>query len=193
MGGLAVGGLLVGGPMVCGAHRRAPLAVAFEHVLTECGHGGGDAAIGAHGPTHRDGGLGMLGGLRDGSACNSFAVLLPLWGAIGGTCGFGALSSVGEVDALLGAARRVAGGGGHVLLTLACCGRGCVSSGFAPLGGGAGPGRLVLECCCGCAFVFYTVYHVGPRSQNCGAEPRRNKQAPYRSPQPKLWRRTEAK
>ena len=40
---------MVGGPVVRSAHRWAPPAVAFEHVLTECGHGGGDAAVGAHG------------------------------------------------------------------------------------------------------------------------------------------------
>ena len=31
------------------------------------------------------------------------------------------------------------------------------------------------QCCCRRTFVFYTIYHAGPRSQNCGAEPRRNK------------------
>ena len=81
------GELLVGGFLVGGVHRRVPPAAAFEHVLTECGYGGGDAAIGTHGPTHWDGGLGMLGGLRDESVCNSFAVLLPLQGVIGGRAG----------------------------------------------------------------------------------------------------------
>ena len=46
------GGLLVGGPVVCGAHRWVPPTAAFEHVLTECGYGGGEAAVGAHGPAH---------------------------------------------------------------------------------------------------------------------------------------------
>ena len=132
----------MGGPVVHIAHRWAPPAVTLEHVLTECGHGGGEAAVRACGPAHGDGGLGTLGGLHEGFACNSFAVLLPFWGAIGGTCGFGASQSVGEVDALLGAARRVAGGGGQVLLTLACCGRGCVLPGFPPFGGGCGPWQV---------------------------------------------------
>ena len=67
-----------------GAHRRVPLAAAFDHVLTECGYSGGEAAIGTHGPTHWDGGLDVLGGLRDALVGNSFAVLLPCWGAIAG-------------------------------------------------------------------------------------------------------------
>ena len=67
-----------------GAHRRVPLAAAFDHVLTECGYGGGDAAIGTHGPTHWDGWLDLLGGLRDVPVGNSFAVLLPRRGGIAG-------------------------------------------------------------------------------------------------------------
>ena len=73
--------------MVGGVHWRVPLTAAFDHILTECGYGGGDAAIGTHGPTHWDGGLGVLGGLRDESVCNSFAVLLPLLGVIAGRAG----------------------------------------------------------------------------------------------------------
>ena len=80
-----MGGLPVSGPAVCGAHWRVPAAVAFEHVLAECGYGGGDAAIGAHGPAHRGGGLGVLGGLRDGFVCNNSAALLLLRGVICGT------------------------------------------------------------------------------------------------------------
>ena len=38
--------------MVGGVHRRVPPAATFEHILTKCGYGGGDAAIGTHGPTH---------------------------------------------------------------------------------------------------------------------------------------------
>ena len=67
-----------------GAHRRVPLAAAFDHVLAECGYSGGDAAIGTNGPTHWDGGLDVLGGLRDALAGNSFAVLLPCWGVNAG-------------------------------------------------------------------------------------------------------------
>ena len=79
----------MGGFVVGGVHRRVPLTAAFDHILTECGYGGGDAAIRAHGPTHWDGGLGVLGGLRDESVCNSFAVLLPLRGVIARRTGLG--------------------------------------------------------------------------------------------------------
>ena len=72
------------GSVAGGAHRRVPLAAALDHVLTECGYSGGEAAIGTHGPTHWDGGLDVLGGLRDALVGNSFAVLLPCWGAIAG-------------------------------------------------------------------------------------------------------------
>ena len=80
-------GRLVDGFVVGGAHRRVPLTAAFDHILAKCGYGGGDAAIGTHGPTHWDGGLGMLGGLRDAPVCNSFAVLLPRRGVIAGRTG----------------------------------------------------------------------------------------------------------
>ena len=72
------------GSVAGGAHRRVPLAAAFDHVLTECGYSGGEAAIGTHGPPHWDGGLDVLGGLREALVGNSFAVLLPCWGAIVG-------------------------------------------------------------------------------------------------------------
>ena len=79
------------GFVVGGVHWRVPLTAAFDHILTECGYGGGDAAIRAHGPTHWDGGLGVLGGSRDESVCNSFAVLLPHRGVIAGCAGLGRL------------------------------------------------------------------------------------------------------
>ena len=72
------------GFVVGGAHWRVPLTAAFDHVLAECGYSGGDAAIGSHGPTHWDGWLDLLGGLRDAPVGNSFAVLLPRRGVIVG-------------------------------------------------------------------------------------------------------------
>ena len=75
--------------MVGGVHWRVPLTAAFDDILTECGYGGGDAAIGANGPTHWGGRLGALGGLRDESVCNSFAELLPLRGVIARRTGLG--------------------------------------------------------------------------------------------------------
>ena len=84
LSGPAVGGRLVDGSVAGGAHRWVPLAPAFDHVLTECGYSGGEAAIGTHGPPHWDGGLDVLGGLREVLVGNSFAVLLPCYGTIAG-------------------------------------------------------------------------------------------------------------
>ena len=74
----------MGGSEADGAHRWVTLSAALDGVLTECDYGGGDAAIGTNGPTHWDGGLDVLGGLRDALVGNSFAVLLPCRGAIAG-------------------------------------------------------------------------------------------------------------
>ena len=98
-----------------------PPAGAFEHVLAECGYGGGDAAIGAHGPAHRGGGLGVLGGLRDGVVCNSSAALLLLRDVICGMGGLGALLSAGVSGALLGVALCAVRGGRPELPLLVCC------------------------------------------------------------------------
>ena len=174
-----------------------PLAAAFDYILTECGYGGGDAAVRAYGPTHWGGGLGVWGGLRDESVCNSFAVLLPHRDVLAGRAGLGRLL-VHERDT--------------------CASRGCPANGRGRWAGTSCACTLRFVSVCrlcwplwgevwvlagGCLCVAvgvrlsstrYTMlvpaakivapnrgeinrHHFGPRSQNCGAVPRRNKQA----------------
>ena len=100
-----------------------------------------------------------------------------------------------ERGATAGAARRVTTSDGLVLPVLVCGERGCVSS--EPTPPCFGGGRWLFACCCEGVYsssARYTMvvpaaeivapnrgeinrHHFGPRSQNCGALPRRNNQA----------------
>ena len=87
-----------------------------------------------------------------------------------------AVLPAGELGVPAGVARRAAMDGGLVLSAFVCGGRGWVSSELVPppffLGGWQ---VVVCVLLWECVFLFYTIYHGGPRSRNCGAEPRRNK------------------
>ena len=78
----------------------------------------------------------------------------------------------GEMGVPAGVARRATTGGGLVLPALVCGERGCVSSELAPLFWGVAGGclRVAVRVC-------IPLLH----------------DIPWWSPQPKLWRRTEAK